>query len=114
MGEIWAEERLWVRVEDERGAGNGKLVLLARLGLSNAVGRPRKRRDSSCSPRLQRLWPGGSEVRNRRDLLSSVILNSRVAVGDTFSQFSLGVSFLIGEPVHCQHTLQYTSLLGME
>lgn len=52
---------VWVRVEDGRG-GDGKLVLLARPGLSNAVGGNavggRGNVGSSCPPRPIRHSPG--------------------------------------------------------
>ena len=66
---------VWVRVEDGRGV-DGKLVLLARPGLSNAVGGNavggRGNVGSSCLPRPIRHSPGRCEVRNRRNLLYPV------------------------------------------
>ena len=61
----------WVRVEDGRGR-DGKLVLLARPGLPNAVGGRRLLGNSSCPPRPIRHSPGRCEVLYATDVICAV------------------------------------------
>ena len=61
----------WVRVEDGRGR-DGKLVLLARPGLSNAVGGRGNVGIAPATPRLIRHSPGRCEVLYATDVICAV------------------------------------------
>jgi hypothetical protein len=109
-----AGREVWVRVEDGRG-GDGKLVLLARPGLSNAVG---GRGNVGIAPARQgqsAIHPAAVKVRNRRNLLeskSTVGTDDRNHLSELFRintlEQRLALSVYVATFSPCRCTTEYT------